>query len=161
MISNSFLNFKKSILISLTKGDILNWIIFNLSCLLFSMNLGSKNKKIRGVNRKELTKETIKKLGKIKFRLEFIRNKIALNVIAGIKLIIKIVKIIKLLNWDFFSYNPLVINKEERPIKREMKSEEMAMRKLYINAVNEPSENKRSKLKLINPFRITRHGVKK
>ena len=42
-----------------------------------------------------------------------------------------------------------------------MKSEEMAMRKLYINAVNELSENKRSKLKLNNPFKITRHGVKK
>ncbi len=63
--------------------------------------------------------------------------------------------------WDFFSYSPLVINNEERLIKREIKSEEMAIRKLYTKAVKVPSENKRSKLKLNNPFKITRHGVKK
>jgi|TARA_B110000971_G_scaffold111162_1_gene113828 hypothetical protein len=42
-----------------------------------------------------------------------------------------------------------------------MRSEEIAIRKLYINAVSELSENKRSKLKLNNPFKMTRHGVKK
>ena len=69
IIIKSFLNFKKSILINLVSGEILNCIIFNFSNLLFSINLGNKNKNIRGVNRQELIKETIKKFGNIKFKL--------------------------------------------------------------------------------------------
>jgi|TARA_B110000261_G_C12984446_1_gene317762 hypothetical protein len=77
------------------------------------------------------------------------------------KLSIKIENIIKLLNLDFFSYNSRVINNEENPIKSEMESDKMAMRKLYKKAFRVLNENKRSKLKLNNPFKITRHGVKK